>query len=952
MVLGNEAFSVKWQQIETPHFKVISTKEFKDKAEDVALKLEQAFQLVGNSLDNSRDKKITVVIHSETSYSNGFVSYAPSRSEFFSTPTLYSTPIDWMTQLAVHESRHIEQLNKIDSEIPGVLKLIFGEQIVPILFLSYTPFWLIEGDAVATETAFTEIGRGVLPSFSRETKALVVEREIYSYDKSYIGSYRDFVPDYYKMGYFMVSHIRSKSEADIVGKILDREANKPLSLTPVEHVLKESTGSGKLDTYSECYNSLRERWIAEPNAIEETPFKTVSPTNKNYSSYLHPHLLPDSSTIALKESLNRLTSIVSIDKYGKETKLESVGTVLDNYIDVADNSVVWAESHKDPRWEYRDNSDLYIYNIDTKKIKRLNIKKQISTPSLSKGNDKNRIAAIETNGSYEFKIVIIDPETGATISSVEHPSKHAMFNPSWSIYSKSILFIGQTDVGRYIGEYNIKDNSFKRVTREYPTEIYNPIDLGKNIAFVSGLSGVENIHIVDKANREERVITSSKFGVRGFSIDNDKLLYSDYSSSGYSAVEASLSTLIANSKVIDNYDRLIADSRLESNHLREQEAELCKKLNRPTTMEKIAVDTTQFSYSKYRKTSGLFNIHSWVPAAVDLDNIGSINPGVTLMSQNNLSTMVTTLGYSYDPSTKENSISASFEYRGLYPTLSLDVDYDTYRFNTEVESGRNSTEIIDIRNRELNTALAVSLPLSFRSRDWSRTITPTISGGLLKLHQFANEGLDYDTKVTGSHITTSLSLSNIQYKKAMNIQSRWGQIVQLNYRNSLSSDIDYGNIAALQAKLYLPGVSWTHGISAYWGYQTRWDQGDNSFSDIVSTARGFSLSQYSEDLRTIKLDYKLPLLYPDLSIGGLAYLKRVTGGIFYDNTHLTPYLVDTDGEVVVFNDSDVTKQSIGANIDLDIYPLRTLLNINLGNRFIYLLDDEKFKHEFYVSFGI
>ena len=59
------------------------------------------------------------------------------------------------------------------------------------------PSWFWEGDAVITETLLSSSGRGRLPSFERGLRTLILSGGEYDYVTAMLGSYAEFVPDYY-----------------------------------------------------------------------------------------------------------------------------------------------------------------------------------------------------------------------------------------------------------------------------------------------------------------------------------------------------------------------------------------------------------------------------------------------------------------------------------------------------------------------------------------------------------------------------------------------------------------------------------------------------------------------------------------------------------------------------------------------------------------------------------
>ena len=52
---------------------------------------------------------------------------------------------DWLEQLAIHELRHVIQLENLNQGLTKVLSIVFGEMATGLI-AAYLPFWYLEGD--------------------------------------------------------------------------------------------------------------------------------------------------------------------------------------------------------------------------------------------------------------------------------------------------------------------------------------------------------------------------------------------------------------------------------------------------------------------------------------------------------------------------------------------------------------------------------------------------------------------------------------------------------------------------------------------------------------------------------------------------------------------------------------------------------------------------------------
>jgi len=197
-IWGQAPGSIRWQQINTENFQVIFPEGFEEQGGYVADVLEFAYEHGSRTLGHTPGR-VSVILHNQTVVPNGFVSWAPRRIEMFTNPPQNNDSHDWIEQLAIHEFRHVVQIDKMNQGLTRVLSFIFGEQATGAIFGLFMPMWFVEGDAVAVETGLSPSGRGRLPVFEQGLRAQVLERGPFSFDKAFFGSFRDRVPSFYSL---------------------------------------------------------------------------------------------------------------------------------------------------------------------------------------------------------------------------------------------------------------------------------------------------------------------------------------------------------------------------------------------------------------------------------------------------------------------------------------------------------------------------------------------------------------------------------------------------------------------------------------------------------------------------------------------------------------------------------------------------------------------------------
>jgi len=153
---GQDAGTLKWEQFKTPNYKVIYPRGLDSLAGAFANRLEYFYPYQGETLDH-KHSQMPVIIHNESSFSNGVFVWAPKRLEIFTNPDPNGYHQDWLTQLALHEGRHAFQIDKLNQGFTRGLYFLGGEQMVGAMAV-FLPQWYLEGVAVDAETRLSNTG--------------------------------------------------------------------------------------------------------------------------------------------------------------------------------------------------------------------------------------------------------------------------------------------------------------------------------------------------------------------------------------------------------------------------------------------------------------------------------------------------------------------------------------------------------------------------------------------------------------------------------------------------------------------------------------------------------------------------------------------------------------------------------------------------------------------------
>jgi hypothetical protein len=172
-----------------------------------------------------------------------------------------------------------------------------------------------------------------------------------------------------------------------------------------------------------------------------------------------------------------------------------------------------------------------------------------------------------------------------------------------------------------------------------------------------------------------------------------------------------------------------------------------------------------------------------------------------------------------------------------------------------------------------------------------------------------------------------------------------GLIADLSYFHSPAGDSDLGSMLLGQTYLFFPGLLPNHGIRVYAGIQEKNRTEDFSFSDAIRYPRGWGKINTNE-MYSFAFDYKLPLLYPDWSAGGLFYLKRLKSSLYADYGQLKGYYYE-NGEIAGTFNSNIS--SFGIELTGDVHFLRFYAPVEIGVRGGYLPEDNNVFFDFLIS---
>ncbi|MFD1630299.1 TolB family protein [Pseudopedobacter beijingensis] len=858
---GQNPPSVKFNQINTPHFQIIFPSEEEKKAQIVANTLEHVINQVSYSLNHS-PRPISIILQSKTVEANGFVQTAPRRSELYTIPSQEFDFQDWLKSLIIHELRHVVQFDKV---IPHLEAPLF-EELKLALFGINLPPWFFEGDAVITETLLTQAGRGRQPSFDLNLRANLLSGRNYSYSKNYLGSYKNFTPDYYTLGYFMTSKLRKDFGSEILDQSLNRIAKFPLRPYNFSSSIKKFGGYGTHQLYKKTTMEIDSFWQDQLSKTEHrnyTPINNIS--SKKPSNYLLPIQTENGDILCLKTALSTPTQIITINNH-KEKKIVSIGPQLESHFHYANQMLTWDEFRYDKRYSKQNFSEVCIYDFYTKTKKTLTKNTRSFSPSLSPDGKKIVFVAVDKNGSFNLKE--IDSRTGNTISVLPNEEGYTLQTPRYREDGEKIVVTAVNNMGKTFLVYDVHTKKHQKIFKEERQLLARPVFWNNGILYKAHYDGIENIFYFDFNTQQRKKITYASFGGYNANLttNKDEILFNDYQADGFNISTSKITPSEATFET-----KTTKDTHPYLNSLKTQE-------NSHDVLSHIP--EVNYPVKKYRDLTHLFYFHSLRPVFED-DNQSRI--GFNMVSDNKLNTLSTTIGYAYNTSLNSNEFDAQLNYKKYYPIFSFGV---SNKENISYAKGGNQTNPIWIPFywRENKTSLQIEIPFQ---KNWNNKF--------IKTSYVVNTS--YSTRSN-----PSIALQNFKQNFVFPMQYQWyGSFSTLRSQRDLapryaaSFAVNYqhypfdkkvnGEFFYLKTAGFLPGLLENHSLQVRYNYQH--SSGSFAYNANIPRARGYThLLPIGKLNNTLLLDYKLPLAYPDWEIGPLAYVKRLRGGAFTDFENL------------------------------------------------------------------
>jgi len=906
--------NVKWHYIRTNHFDVVYPVGFDTTAQDVANLMERLYDPVSQT-QKTKPKKIKLFLYNQASISNGWVGLAPRHSAYFSTPSsdvFGFGNVEWYERLGIHEYRHVSQYSFVNKNFLWYMNLFFGDYGLAYSSTLSIPDWYFEGDAVMVESIANQNGRGNIPNFLHPHKAIAYTKKRYKYAQSHFGSYRTYYDNHYSLGYLLSSYIYSHGDENTWYNVMNQATRYAWIPYKFSYSLHKQTGMNLQKTYKVALQEAKAKWDEQTKNLNITDYESISKNNKYWSEYYNLSIYKG-TLYAKKTSIDHRPQIVQISN-GKETSVYS--NDLSDEVSINNNIVCWASSVPDMRWTMQSFSDIFYYNLNTKKKTQLTKKGKYFSPSLSPDNTK--IAAVEFDINRRTQIVLFDKDSKQTIKTFPTQDNAFATYLHWDNDGKSIYYTLNKDGMASIVRTDIGTGKTETLLPYTKENISYPYIYSKYLYFNSPITGIDAIHALDMGTGKRYLVASTKFGCRSAYVTKDSLYYVALCEKGsevaglinddrgYIPLEDAKKFTVTFHKEVEKYEpdfeSIIADT-----------------------------DSTQtYTPKKYNQLLHSFNFHS---RSITTD---PYSLGVSFLSTDAMSTLGLQTGYMYNYKYKKGAFQA-------------EVLYNKYlvRVGAGASAGRRMTAVDDSTHllwNERNYFLYASLPLDFSKNNYNCGLT--IGTQLSALNISDNETKVTDTLRTGNEIPayrtgynifegnvtilkSTVEFSLFQKAPARAIKAPLGFGIGLGLYNSFGGTFN----SSIATESHIIGRVPTfrhHTLELGLSYETQsafvLNSADYQFETSATLLRGIDYF-YSNKNAVVSADYTFPIVCPDFNFIDLFYIKRIYGNLFLD--YGTYSLNDNRGQAAV----DITSNTYGADLNMECFFLGIKMPFDLGLRF-------------------
>lgn len=917
------------KKIETDYVNIVFCAEMQNEAQRLANIIDRLAYYTSKDFSIVKHRKIDVLLNNHASISNGFVQLMPRFSGMYASPNPDNKTvgyIDWLSKLSIHEYRHVMQYQRLNRNTTKVAS-VFGDVGRGALMYWSVPRWYFEGDAILHETLYTNSGRGRIPMFTMPMIAIADNHGMLNYDQAYLGSFDTYFPNHYYLGYVMTSYLRKKFGVEKFEKILEHTTIHSYSPFTLSMALKRHTGRNLKETYKDAMTDFHKYWEVniKPDTVTKLNYNKTA-ASKVWTNYVSVHKYGE-KLYALKYGLSDYNTIVEIDSDGNEKEIKGI---VNNYFSMTKNIISWSNVNYSVRWKDVAYSDIYVYNADIDKVKKITRNSRYFSPAVS--NDLTKIVATEYTIKGENKLVLLSIN-GDIIQEFKIGDNNIVRHPTWGKDDKSIIFTSNKYNKLSLSKLNIETGEVTNLIDDVKSNISNPKVYKNYVFYNADVKGTGKIIAYNMTTGKEYEIITSKYGAYYPSVDANGVLHTSvYTKGGFKPVEIKLGN--------KNYLELKGDKNYSNYYFND-----IKVRNKTYDL----FDKDSLPNKKYKVKSYSRLINSVRPHSLFIMNssMESNRYDYYIKSNNILGNTAIELGGSYNRNTGDNTFLARYKYSGLWPEIiaSFEYGYEGFSLYREFLGSK-------IMKPEYIPKIGINIPLKYY--DNSRVTSIDIGA------YYSHNKISYDTlpKINIKPIDAEYGVVNYQFKlfntygrSVRDYNPRYAQLIFLNYKKTTGDSRISGELFGVNASFFFPGVVKHHSLNLKASYEKQ-NYESFRFASYSFYPRGYSFIN-SDEIKTMSVNYFVPLLYPDCNFFSFFNLKRLSLNLFHDYGKGTAktydlYRIEKEISGKVPYSSAYNLHSSGMELIFEFNLFRTKVDLITGYRGSFKWNDHSFKNEFII----
>lgn len=911
MNFGEDPGCVRWRQVKTDAFRVVYPEGTDSLARTYLELLERSRPVVGTSIGmmpgQYQRRPLPVVLHAFHPVANGMVGWAPRRMDLYTVQEPYAAdPTPWPAQLAVHESRHVAQMQFGYRKPLSFGRYAAGEMWHGMLVGLFLDQPVLEGDAVVAETALMPSGRARTADFLNYYQVAFDAGDWRNWYQWRYGSFKRKAPDYYTTGFMTfagmrVFYDRPSFSRDFIDEILRR----PVPFRNLQRSMKAVSGASFSGTFRHIQEEFHDIWKQE--AVARGPFLSAEQITEESDFELNYEGLAvlDGALYALKRGKVQARRLVRLDPdpaggtAWTETDCGPFATHTGELVaDAVRGRLYWSETVDDARWTLAGTSRIRWAGADGKRHD-LTSESRYYHPAPSP--DGSSVAAVEYPYEGGSPLVVLDAEDGHVLARFPAPSGVQLTEAAW--LGDTLYALGIAEGG--YGLWRRSGDGWEACLSPTVQKMQQLRPVEGRLTYVSDRNGVGEFYSYAPSTGRAEQLTSTRYGGRDFIVDGGRLFYTTLSQNGRVIC-------LAEEKEIrpKAVDPLQVHTWKVADKLSEQEREMVAQAPGDTAVLP-AVLPADLASRPYRKALHLLHFHSWLPLYFNYDAVESMSfdltyhtasLGATGFFQNDLGTATGFVGYSahkdpYDDGHWRHSLHGKFTYTGLYPVLEASADFNDYAAirdirKTDATTGEKKTiGFLSSSLPAFNGSLRAYIPWCFNKGGILRGLIPqvrwTFGNDVFSTEEIAFDDTRFYGKsrpasvvscVPGKNVlfqtvTTSIRGYSMLQTASSQVYPRFGFGAEagVHLRPGLSQFFSPSVYAYLYG--YLPGFRPEQGLRlSALGRQVFRPESEIPYMTVVTYPRGYTTSEASRAFGNatttgkVMLDYAIPLYFGDISV--------------------------------------------------------------------------------------